>query len=178
MPNAEQQHQHGKTRVALRHGVLKRLPSFQQHFRMVRFDQHKLAEQMHYGGIIDALKTARLGFRSRFSFAEFYRRYRVIANETNGIHHFNHPQTFAKNVAEEIIKDACCELICVLANANAHKTVVKYFVDHHDGDEPTPDYDREQALLDLSNMPIGQTLVFIKKADYQQLEWNSCAIRI
>ena len=50
-----------------------------------KFDRVRTTEQLRYGGVLEAVRVARSGFPVRLIHAEFFARYRVIANPFSGV---------------------------------------------------------------------------------------------
>lgn len=47
------------------------------------FQQRRVAEELKFAGVIDAVRIAKSGYRSELRYLEFYNRYRLLANEVD-----------------------------------------------------------------------------------------------
>jgi hypothetical protein len=154
------------TRQSLIGGIL------QQKSTAIRFNQQKVSEQLVYGGVIEALKTVKAGFRCKLTYAEFYGKYRMIINEQS-IVKFEGPVNIPKHWTDDRIRSICIQFIFVASGGLIHKvSKEKHYVAQSIQyiDRSTSPLHQEKRIIDLSNMPLGNTLIFIKKKEFDFLE--------
>ncbi|RYH20492.1 hypothetical protein EON65_23285 [archaeon] len=166
----------------------------------ILFDQHKVSEQLKNGGILEALRIARSGYRTRMSYVEFYNRYRLIAGDID--ESFSGPQHIPPSTALNAAKTLCNQLIEVLSintpkkrkkrlgqmyqrlSVKSMKSMHKLDVGerklslalsrstktHSLANIDVQTYTIEDGIIDEQNVQFGKSRIFLKKREYDFLE--------
>lgn len=145
--------------------LLKQIGSTAQHFvrcinpvgsKAVGFDQREVAEQLQYGGILQAMQVSRSGYSGRFSHEDFYSRYRnLVASSALTL----------RDSSDARAK--CVELVTVLSDReqltarSINLRAVEEFERTHG----------ERLSISSPNIPVGVSKVFLKKHEKMALDW-------
>jgi hypothetical protein len=81
------------------------------------FNRVRITEQLRYGGVLEAVRVARSGFPVRLSHAEFYARYRALANPYSPAAKGLPMYRSKEPIATEQLKAYCDQLITALWDA-------------------------------------------------------------
>eukprot|EP00601_Ochromonadales_sp_CCMP2298_P027339 CAMPEP_0173295616 /NCGR_PEP_ID=MMETSP1143-20121109/14521_1 /TAXON_ID=483371 /ORGANISM="non described non described, Strain CCMP2298" /LENGTH=1642 /DNA_ID=CAMNT_0014235411 /DNA_START=95 /DNA_END=5024 /DNA_ORIENTATION=+ len=88
----------------------------------IPFTENRVAEQLRYGGILEAVKVARSALPHRLQYADFFQRYRWIANAQHeaavGL-----VKRLGASTSEEVAKQQCALLIQTLTTQGKPPTV-------------------------------------------------------
>ncbi|RYG69087.1 hypothetical protein EON64_03605, partial [archaeon] len=142
----------------------------------VPFSQTKVAEQLKYSGILDAVRIGRVGFRTRMPFVEFYNRYRVLANELIGVT-YNGPRSirpdidvsearrFSKELLDalsstkQVVESVSLDSRGILARSASMNQILK-----------EAKMNALNGVIDGANVQFGTTLIFMHKKEHDVLE--------
>lgn len=150
--------------------------------KSIAFSQVKVAEQLRYSGILDAVRIGRVGFRTRLPYVEFYNRYRILANDLTEVE-FDGPAFAPHDITAERSKELAKALLVSLSATAASSGDAK----------PSDKLERMQSrrvsrtnsmqlilreasvatlrgVLDGNNLQLGKTLVFMHKKEHDILE--------
>lgn len=109
----------------------------------IKFNQARVAEQLRYSGVLEAVRVARFGYNIKLTHYEFYIRYKNIVGSAAKT---NFPKKLPpQDYQSETLKGYCRQLIdAIIAN---HSNV-----------------------MDANSLQLGLTKIFMKKVDLDQLE--------
>jgi myosin-5 len=113
----------------------------------IQFNQLRVAEQLRYSGVLEAVRVARFGYNIKLTHYEFFTRYKNIAN-------FSVTSTFPSKLTvrdqqSDTLKGFCRQLIDAIINGQSLVS--------------------ENQIQQLS-LQLGLTKIFMKKADLDILE--------
>lgn len=166
---------------------------------VVHFNQFKVSDQLRNGGILEAIRIARSGYRTRLSFFDFYNRYRLVADDIED--GFAGPGHILQSVGLAAAKTYCQQLIEVLS-INKRKRTSKKFGQMYQRihsksirnlgelENARPKsfaltrsqlglsfsavniqaYSVEDGIVDDQNIQFGKSRIFLKKREYDFLE--------
>ena len=154
--------------------VMRRKSISQMHSK-IRFNQFKVAQQLHYGGVFEAVRIARSGFRSRMTYYEFYVRYRFMTKSLDP--NYNDPLMVHPDIPQDEMIRICKNLIDILAvkefksDKNSASRVKKISAGAGLGsDEKQVEEQMTRGLIDSSQLQLGESKVFLRKKEYDILE--------
>ncbi len=120
------------------------------------FHRIRTTEQLRYGGVLEAVRVARSGFPVRLIHADFYVRYRCLANPSGNTNRF----------AKGLDNKALCELLLsdvygaidFSSIAGAQRKITDYM------------YWRGKDVVEMESIQLGITKVFLRKHAHDVLE--------
>jgi len=127
------------------------------------FHRIRITEQLRYGGVLEAVRVARSGFPVRLTHADFFNRYRAIANP--------HSKDYSKLpwlVDEHNSKDSCGLLLETLwASSSSSPTESTHLSLRKVSDIVAW---QGSGILTKESIQIGLTKTFLRKAAHDELE--------
>jgi len=131
----------------------------------------RLTEQLRYGGVLEAVRVARMGYPVRLGHAEFFRRYRMVLPGNNaipwstGMDDSEHPatgNTSAQSLCIQLVDAALADAKIPFSEKYGSNTLANRIRRSMKAPEPM-DFPRRDVQLGLSK-------VFLRKPPHDQLE--------
>lgn len=140
--------------------------------KKVKFSHKKVAEQLRYGGVFEAIRTTRTKYRAYLSFVDFYSRYHIVANHFTSSG-FNGPRCLPAGSSRDEQAEWCKKLIHVLSTkipSYTNKRISGKLSRANSIQQMAAMIGSDQTAIDPAQIPIGNSLIFVKVKEYELLE--------
>jgi myosin heavy subunit len=139
--------------------------------KKIQFSQSKVAEQLRYGGVLEAIRTTRVKYRAYLPFVEFYSRYRIIANNLTSAG-FIGPRTLPTHSRAEQVEwvNRLIQALGTKLPSYNNKRASGKIARSVSLQQMSAIMGPSNTAIDPARMPIGQSMIFIKMKEYETLE--------
>ena len=133
------------------------------------FDRMRVTEQLHYGGVLQAVKIARSGFPYKMFPVDFFSRYRCIAN-TFSPKYKKLPRSISNGKVSNP-SQACRELLdLIIDKSSPPDSDTSRGTRHRKAEMIRWCANTSSTVLDMQQIQTGKSKVFMRKEPYDFLE--------